>query len=36
MFMDFYKNTPDIIIPFEREPSFLFAEKILEKVTKSV
>lgn len=32
MFMDFYKNSPDIIVPFEREPSFDFASKILEKV----
>lgn len=32
MFIDFYKNTPDIIVPFEREPSPLFAAQILEKV----
>ncbi len=29
-FMDFYKNVPDIIIPFERVPSDTFAKKILE------
>ena len=30
MFMDFYKNVPDIIVPFERVPSDVFAKKILE------
>lgn len=34
MFMDFYKNVPDVIVPFEREPSFAFAEKILEKMVQ--
>ena len=33
MFMDFYKNVPDVIVPFEREPSFAFAEKIIEKTS---
>lgn len=32
MFVDFYKNAPDIIVPFERVPSDSFAEKISEKL----
>lgn len=32
VFIDFYKNTPDIIVPFEREPSPSFSAQILEKV----
>lgn len=32
MFMDFYKNTPDIIVPFSREPGMNFAEEILKKI----
>lgn len=34
IFIDFYKNSPDIIVPFERDPSHVFAEKILEKINK--
>jgi len=31
MFMDFYKNSPDVIVPFEKEPSLIFVERILKK-----
>lgn len=32
MFVKFFKNTPDIIVPFEKVPSLDFAQKIIEKV----
>jgi len=31
MFIDFYKNSPDVIVSFEKEPSLIFVEKILNK-----